>query len=106
MPTFRLSDDHLEVSLSSPSWRGGLTVKPGGTVTDLGELITSRPAPKIDPETGEPIGPIPEPLPEDAYLVLGRDGTEKAWPKALWELQPEKTAAKPSDDSAAAPKGK
>lgn len=63
-----------------------------GNVLEVnGSVVSSRPEPKDDE-------PTPEPLPEDAYLVE-LDGDEKAFPHALWELVVDKpkTAAKPAD---------
>lgn len=67
------------------------TVESGGLLEVAGTLVTSRPEPKGDE-------PTPEPLPEDAHLVdVG--GEERAFPHALWELVGDKpkTAAKPAD---------
>lgn len=87
MPRFRLRLDHDPVSLFQPA--GGneaLPVEPGQVVDVPGELVTSRPAPKKDE-------PTPEPLPDDAFIVAN-GGEERAWSKAMWELdgKPDKAA--------------
>lgn len=67
------------------------SVEPSAVLDVPGELVTSRPEPKDDE-------PAPEPLPEDAYVVV-HAGEERAWPHAVWELVGDKpkTAAKPAD---------
>jgi hypothetical protein len=88
MPKFRLRADHAPVDLFEPSRSfESFQVEPGGLVDVPGDLVTSRPKPKEGQE--------PSPLPDDAFIVLD-GGVERAWPKAVWELdKPAAPAASP-----------
>jgi len=93
MPKFRLRADHAPVDLFEPSRSfESFQVEPGGLVDVPGELVTSRPKLK------EGDAPLP-PLPDDAFIVLD-GGVERAWPKAVWELD------KPAAPAASAVKEK
>lgn len=74
------------VDVWRPAELGGQGVDDGAVLEVDGELVESRPKPKDD----QPAAP---PLPEDAYIVV-RNGEERAWPKAVWDLVTDKPAAK------------
>jgi hypothetical protein len=83
-----ISGDTLEVRGLRPY--DSTPVDANGFAEVDGTLVEERPPAK----DGEP---EPEPLPEDAYIV-DLNGVERAWPKALWELDaPKKTQPKPAD---------
>lgn len=85
MPKFRLRSDAQPVTiLARPGAPDAFEVEPGQVVDVPGQLVTSRPTPKKDE-------PAPEPLPDDAYLVV-HGGEERAWPHALWESVDDKPA--------------
>ncbi len=85
MPKFRLRSDGQPVTiLGRPGSQDAFEVEPGQVVDVPGQLVTSREAKK-----GEP---APEPLPDDAYIVLNGD-EERAWPHAVWESIDDKPAA-------------
>lgn len=103
MPKFRLRKDHHPVSLFQPE--GGpdaFVVEPGSLIDAPGTLVTERPE-LVEPNP-EDVKAVAEaariaalaPLPDDAYIVE-RNGEEKAWPKATWELVGEKPPAKTAD---------
>ncbi len=80
------------VDVYRPAELGGRPLDPDDVIEVEGRIVSSRPAPK----KGEP---TPPPIPDDAYLVE-HNGTERAWPKALWELVDDKLPAKTPDAKA------
>lgn len=79
----KLKNIGAAVVVGKPGSAGSFEVDAGDVAEVPGRLVTSR-----DKDDNRPI-------PEDAYLVADRDGDERAWPHAQWELvQDKKTDTK------------